>query len=64
MKNLSGLLSFNNAETCRFFWHICFPFLERLYVFFKRASVEIDIELFYLAYLGVVERADVFDGFS
>jgi hypothetical protein len=50
MKNLFGLLSFNNAETRRFFWHICFPFLESLEVFFEFGSIEIDVELFYVAY--------------
>ncbi len=64
MKYLCGLASFDNVGTRSFFRHICFPLLERLDAFFERVPVEMDIKLFYVADLRVVERADVLNGFS
>ena len=62
--NLCSLAALDDTGIRRFLGHIVAPYFKCLYLLFKFVLIKIDVQLFYVTYLRMIERIDVLDGFS
>jgi hypothetical protein len=62
--NLCGLAALDDTGVRRFLGHIVAPYFECFYLLFESVVIKIDVELFHITYLRMIEHIDVLDGFS
>ncbi len=62
--NLCGLAAPDDTGVRRFFRHIFAPYFKCLYLLFECIIIKVDVELFYVTYLRMIERTNFPNGFS